>query len=47
LTPHISGSAQTQHFLPRAWEIFSTNLARYRAGSELLNELSSAQLRGE
>ena len=33
MTPHISGSAQTQNFLPRAWEIFLTNLARYRAGS--------------
>ena len=47
MTPHISGSGKTQHFLPRTWEIFAGNLRRYRTGEPLLNELSESQLRGE
>lgn len=47
MTPHISGSGETQNYLPRAWDIFTQNLKRFRAGEPLLNELSREQLRGE
>ena len=46
LTPHISGSGQSTHFLDRVWEIFAENVARWRSGRPLLNELSPAQLSG-
>lgn len=45
-TPHISGSSLSPRFKDRLWEIFSLNLARYRAGEALLNELTPAQLAG-
>jgi phosphoglycerate dehydrogenase-like enzyme len=47
MTPHISGSGETPSYLPRAWDIFTQNLRRFRAGEPLLNELSREQLRGE
>ena len=47
LTPHISGSAASTHFLDRIYDIFAQNLERYGSGRALLNELSKAQLRGE
>jgi phosphoglycerate dehydrogenase-like enzyme len=47
MTPHISGSGETTHYLPRTWDIFAQNLPRYRKGEPLLNELTPAQLRGE
>jgi len=47
LTPHISGSAASTHFLDRIYDIFAQNLARYNAGEALLNKLSEAQLKGE
>jgi phosphoglycerate dehydrogenase-like enzyme len=47
LTPHISGSAASTHFLDRIYDIFSQNIERYRAGQPMLNELSESQLRGE
>ena len=43
-TPHISGSSLSPKFTQRLWEIFSLNLARFRAGQPLLNELTPAQL---
>lgn len=46
LTPHISGSGQSTHFLDRVWEIFGENVARWQSGRPLLNELSPAQLSG-
>jgi phosphoglycerate dehydrogenase-like enzyme len=46
-TPHISGSSLSPSFLPRLWDIFTQNLARYRRGELLLNELTAAQLAGE
>jgi phosphoglycerate dehydrogenase-like enzyme len=46
-TPHISGSSLSPSFLPRLWDIFTQNLARYRRGEPLLNELTAAQLAGE
>jgi phosphoglycerate dehydrogenase-like enzyme len=47
LTPHISGSAASTHFMERAYDIFVQNVERYAAGKPLLNELSESQLRGE
>lgn len=47
LTPHISGSGDTQTYPQRVWDIFQQNAQRFRSGEPLLNELSSAQLRGE
>lgn len=47
MTPHISGSGETQSYLPRAWQIFMENVYRYRNRKKLMNELSSAALRGE
>lgn len=47
LTPHISGSGDTQTYPQRVWDIFSQNLKRFVAGERLLNELSASQLRGE
>ena len=44
LTPHISGSSAGRAFLPRVWELFAENLARYLAGRPLLNELSADEL---
>jgi phosphoglycerate dehydrogenase-like enzyme len=46
LTPHISGSAQSPHFLDRIWEIFVENMQRLIQNRPLLNELSPAQLAG-
>lgn len=45
-TPHISGSSLSPSFLPRLWDIFTQNVARYRRCEQLLNELSAAQLSG-
>lgn len=46
LTPHISGSAQSPHFLERTWDIFVENVARLIDNRPLLNQLSEAQLSG-
>ena len=46
LTPHISGSAQSPHFLDRTWDIFVENIGRLLEDRPLLNELSPAQLSG-
>ena len=45
LTPHISGSSLSPHFLERIWDIFLQNLERWRSGEPLLNELTTEQLR--
>ena len=47
LTPHISGSGASTHFLERVYDIFTQNVERHVAGEPLLNELSESQLRGE
>lgn len=44
MTPHISGSSGSPHFLPRIWDIFAQNLERFNNDRPLLNELSSDQL---
>ncbi len=46
LTPHISGSGQSPHYLARLWDIFRQNVERCEAGRPLLNELTPAQLAG-
>lgn len=40
LTPHISGSSQSQHFNQRTWEIFIENVERFVSGKQILNKLS-------
>jgi len=47
MTPHIAGSSKSTHYIDRSWEIFVSNVKRYLAGEQLLNELTPAQLRGE
>jgi phosphoglycerate dehydrogenase-like enzyme len=39
LTPHISGSGGSPHYLSRVWDLFAANLARYLRGRPLLNEV--------
>ena len=46
LTPHISGSGLSPHFLERIYDIFAQNLTRFCSGQPLLNELSDSQLEG-
>ena len=44
LTPHISGSSQSQHFGERTWDIFIKNVERFSRSEPLLNQLSPQQL---
>jgi phosphoglycerate dehydrogenase-like enzyme len=46
LTPHISGSSASPHFLERVWDIFVQNVQRFKNGEPLLNELSPSELKG-
>jgi phosphoglycerate dehydrogenase-like enzyme len=46
MTPHISGSSQTQTFAQRIWDIFLANVDRLVFNQPLLNELSTHQLQG-
>lgn len=39
MTPHISGSSGSPHFLTRVWDIFAQNLGRIEAAEPLLNEI--------
>jgi len=47
MTPHISGSALSPHFLARIYDILSRNCARFISSEPLLNELTEAQLKGK
>lgn len=47
MTPHISGSAGGEYYLPRIWNIFLNNLARLIDGRPLINELTANQLAGQ
>lgn len=47
MTPHISGSSASTHFLERVWNIFVQNVQRLQDGAPLLNELTPSQLKGE
>lgn len=44
MTPHISGSDASPHYLDRAFDIFCQNIKRYVAGETMLNRLTDAQL---
>ena len=44
MTPHISGSSGSTHFLDRIWDIWVQNVEHYITGKPLLNELTTAQL---
>ena len=44
LTPHISGSDRSPHFLERMWDLFVQNVERHASGRPLLNELTPEQL---
>jgi phosphoglycerate dehydrogenase-like enzyme len=44
MTPHISGSSKSPHFISRLWQLFGENVRRWQAGKPLLNELSVRQL---
>jgi phosphoglycerate dehydrogenase-like enzyme len=44
LTPHISGSTLSPHYLSRLWELFARNLERYITDQPLLNEVSWTEL---
>ncbi len=44
MTPHISGSSGSPHFLTRVWDIFEQNLERLEAGNTLLNEITPEAL---
>lgn len=46
LTPHISGSSASPHFLERVYDIFLQNIGRWMGGEPLVNELSSRDLEG-
>lgn len=46
LTPHISGSSATPHFLERVWDIFIQNVQRFQNDETLLNELTPSELKG-
>lgn len=40
VTPHVSGSTGSTHYVPRLWELFSANVDRFLTGRPLLNEIS-------
>lgn len=46
LTPHISGSSASPHFLERTWDILLQNIRRLKNNEPLLNELSAEALKG-
>jgi phosphoglycerate dehydrogenase-like enzyme len=47
MTPHISGSGASPHYLERIWDIFVQNVERLIADEPLLNELTPLQLQGD
>lgn len=46
LTPHISGSSASPHFLERVWDIFFQNVQRLMDDTSLLNQLTASALKG-
>jgi phosphoglycerate dehydrogenase-like enzyme len=46
MTPHISGSDFSPHFLDRMWDIFLHNVESILTGSPLWNELTPQELNG-
>jgi phosphoglycerate dehydrogenase-like enzyme len=47
MTPHISGSTLSPHFLERTWDIFEENVKRFLVGQPLMNEIAPKRLTGE
>lgn len=47
MTPHISGSDLSPHYMTRVWDVFAQNLERQLTGKPLLNKLSSDDLQGK
>jgi phosphoglycerate dehydrogenase-like enzyme len=47
MTPHVSGSAGGQFYLPRIWDLSVQNVQRHLAGEPLLNELTREELNDE
>lgn len=47
LTPHISGSSASPHFLERVWDVFCQNVQRLLTDTPLLNQLSVSALKGD
>ncbi|MEU7868638.1 D-2-hydroxyacid dehydrogenase [Dactylosporangium sp. NPDC049140] len=43
-TAHISGSTESPHYLERIWDLFLTNLSRYKTGRPLLNAIAATDL---
>jgi phosphoglycerate dehydrogenase-like enzyme len=46
MTPHISGSSGSPHYLRRVWDLLVQNIERLRSDQALLNELTAGQLAG-
>lgn len=44
MTPHISGSSKSPHFIERIWDIFLENLRRVQDKKPLLNEIPEEKL---
>jgi phosphoglycerate dehydrogenase-like enzyme len=44
MTPHISGSSKSPHYIERIWDIFLENLRRYKENRRLLNEIPKEKL---
>lgn len=44
ITPHVSGSTGSPQYLPRVGELFASNLARFRDGRPLLNQVPPGDL---
>lgn len=44
MTPHISGSDESPHYLERVCDLFTQNVERYLSGESLINELTIAEL---
>jgi phosphoglycerate dehydrogenase-like enzyme len=46
LTPHISGSTGSPHYVSRLWDLFTQNVERFVKGERLWNELTPEELSG-
>ena len=44
MTPHISGSTKSTHFVERVWDLFVKNVIRYKTGKPLLNLIDNKLL---
>lgn len=44
VTPHISGSTNSTHYVPRLWDLFCRNIYRLKQGESLLNVVARDDL---